>query len=869
MSQIQQQIYKQLVYRTTQGLLLLWMQLAKKRYVRMHYYQIILINYMHLIQHPVLLNQLVVIKIEHVLMPPLLQQQMENVKHINQHRIVLQKLVGIQQKQYLFSNYLGNCFYQEFPRFCLFLGFKKYSCKNKTFLNAPSDNKTHELCQSFLNKYTVNSTNTGQVDKTCENSLILAICDKDINNKIYIWKGKCQKNLCVLASSSITTHTDCQNYHSSCTIRDKSKWVLYYQRCQDLPTSCSARRISENCEIQRVGFPTCIRVSSSSSCFKKSCTSAILVGITNAISPKQFSVVNCSSYLTLSVKTDAQCACIQTQNSCISNNTSNGCMNKPFSCNSLVQDDCKIGSTMSVLIRDLQIQQQLFIMIVIVHLIYAQQIMVKLIFNHCKIHVLLTTLKITVQQQLRIKNAIGLVQFAETQLVLMLQIQQHMIQIKNVRVILYQLACIIQNWRDRMCSKKTTHYMKQEQFHQIISNQTGVEYCKWIFDKFNSLSIFATGACSSFIGTQFIYQQYRIRCTNVGSASAQSICTVDFTLKTGVNLTFSYCQTVDASCSEKKVCIGCIVLIYLLIAQDLNNYQKIFRLNAGLLDMNNAHLSVSFQLDQQVLTVLNVKLIIPYILLQEIDLDVIYFSKFEQGILITIPVSIFQQVNAFLVVVLGLVQLVRHIVQQQLDQQGRIMKNVKPTSMVVHRFEMVLDVKSSKIHVKTIQKLQLDVLDHQLENDNIYILYKYQSLYSNNTTLLLFQIQELICAKISESDATIPYDLYQSYNTVCSIYRAKSACSLQFAQGTSYTRINSCYQSKNSRCIASNIIVQQTMPDQLERGNIYVHGLKPLLNMQINLVKRLLLPWITMMTLNVDLTQVTNVKFLKVEKVVF
>ncbi|CAD8187329.1 unnamed protein product [Paramecium pentaurelia] len=210
MGQIQQQIYKQLVYRTTQGLLLFWMQLAKKRYVRMHYYQIILISYMHVIQHPVLLNQVVVIKIEHVLMLPLLQQQMENMKHINQHRIVLQKLVGMQQKYYLLSNYFRYCFYQEFARFCLFLGFKKYSCKNKKFLNAPSNNNTHELCQSFLNKYTVNSTNTGQVDKTCENSLILAICDKDINIKIYIWKGKCQKKLCVLASSSITIHTDCK-----------------------------------------------------------------------------------------------------------------------------------------------------------------------------------------------------------------------------------------------------------------------------------------------------------------------------------------------------------------------------------------------------------------------------------------------------------------------------------------------------------------------------------------------------------------------------------------------------------------------------------------------------------------------------------
>lgn len=95
-----------------------------------------------------------------------------------------------------------------------------------------------------MNTCTVNTSNTGCVDKTCENSLTLAICDKDINNKVCIWKGKCYKKLCVLASSSITTHTDCQNYHSSCTLSNTGLG------CVTLPIKCEAITIESACHIK-------------------------------------------------------------------------------------------------------------------------------------------------------------------------------------------------------------------------------------------------------------------------------------------------------------------------------------------------------------------------------------------------------------------------------------------------------------------------------------------------------------------------------------------------------------------------------------------------------------------------------------------
>ncbi|CAD8167842.1 unnamed protein product [Paramecium pentaurelia] len=78
---------------------------------------------------------------------------------------------------------------------------------------------------------------------------------------------------------------------------------------------------------------------------KKSCATANLVRTTNVISRGQFSVVNFSNYLTLYAKTDTQSTCISIQNHYITNNTSDRCMNKPFSCNSLVQDKCTIGFT--------------------------------------------------------------------------------------------------------------------------------------------------------------------------------------------------------------------------------------------------------------------------------------------------------------------------------------------------------------------------------------------------------------------------------------------------------------------------------------------------------------------------------------------
>ncbi|CAD8176985.1 unnamed protein product [Paramecium pentaurelia] len=266
-------------------------------------------------------------------------------------------------------------------------------CKDKICTNAPSTNNTHDSCVQFLSTCTVNSTNNGCVEKTCENSLAQTICDKDLNNKACIWKGKCYKKECVLASSTTATHTDCQTYDSSCTLSNtgtgcvpiplrceaitiESACVFRLQvtngvrsylecgwngsqcidkacstaprtsstttecniyksgcvannpvngtisGCQDLPTTCAARRSIENCE--RPGSPTCLWNTATSACVEKSCSTASITTTSGFLT--NFS--NCSTYLT----------------GCITNNTGDGCIPKPSSCNSLVSTNCGVGS---------------------------------------------------------------------------------------------------------------------------------------------------------------------------------------------------------------------------------------------------------------------------------------------------------------------------------------------------------------------------------------------------------------------------------------------------------------------------------------------------------------------------------------------
>mgnify|MGYP001807931245 CR=1 FL=1 len=77
------------------------------------------------------------------------------------------------------------------------------------------------------------------------------------------------------------------------------------QGCQDLPTTCAARKSSDNCEIARKGFPTCLWVSSTKICVEKSCATANSAGTTGALSAGGFTFNGCQNYLILCTANDA------------------------------------------------------------------------------------------------------------------------------------------------------------------------------------------------------------------------------------------------------------------------------------------------------------------------------------------------------------------------------------------------------------------------------------------------------------------------------------------------------------------------------------------------------------------------------------
>ncbi|CAD8202267.1 unnamed protein product [Paramecium octaurelia] len=507
------------------------------------------------------------------------------------------------------------------------------SCKDKICVNAPSSNNSHELCQQFLNTCTVNSTNTGCVEKTCENSLTLSICDKDLNSNICIWKARCYKRQCAMASSSIASHSECQTYYSSCTLSNTGKGCVTLpikceaitieaackikankqscgwtgsqcidkacntapktiqttldcqtylsscvannpitvngtstiQGCQDLPKTCDARKSSENCNITKTAFPTCFWDSSSIKCVEKSCTTANLSGTPGALS---------AGYLSTCITTNAQGTCTQTSYPCISNNTKDGCMVKPTSCSQLVQQNCKDGSKSN---GDCYWNGSNCVEKTCTNIISTTHNDCYNIFNQCTVN----------------DNGTACLQLASA--CTSYKIQENC-KITSTQKNCYWTGTVCRNAicddtpdsdlfdSDEECLKYQTqngtctiiakvggqgcvqkqpvcsNYKTSSQCHKTLSNVNAQDDCKWINGICYSLSTFATGACSTFKGTQEMCKAYRQGCTNVANASTSTACTLDCTLRIGSGLTFQDCQNVDPTCSVKKDGSGCIVI---------------------------------------------------------------------------------------------------------------------------------------------------------------------------------------------------------------------------------------------------------------------------------------------------------------------
>ncbi|CAD8176961.1 unnamed protein product [Paramecium pentaurelia] len=514
------------------------------------------------------------------------------------------------------------------------------SCKDKICINAPLTKTTNELCQEFLNTCTVNSAGAGCVEKTCENSLVLAICDKDKNNKACIWKGKCYKKQCVLASSATTSHTDCQTYHSSCTLSNTGSgcvplplkceaitieaacqikangslcgWTgsqcidkacstasktftttsqcqghiltcvannpvtingsLTIQGCQDLPTTCGNRKSIENCEISRSGFPTCLWVSSTTTCVEKSCSTASTVGTNGVLTIVNFT--NCQNYLSVCTATNASGSCTATSKPCISNNNSDGCITKPSSCSGLVQQNCKDGSKSS---GDCYWNGSNCVDKTCSNIIQTSHNNCIGIFDQCTVNnggtacqaLATACTAYTTQENCKKtstnKNCIwtGLACRSAT----CADAPDTTLFDSDTECLGYptpsETCTVVYKVGASGCVPKSTNctdYMTQAQCHKTILNLTATDDCKWIVDKCYALSTFATGSCTTFKGTQQMCQGYRAGCTNVLGATSSTSCTLDCTLKTGSNLSFQDCQALDTICSVKKDGSGCLAI---------------------------------------------------------------------------------------------------------------------------------------------------------------------------------------------------------------------------------------------------------------------------------------------------------------------
>ncbi|CAD8124653.1 unnamed protein product [Paramecium sonneborni] len=200
---------------------------------------------------------------------------------------------------------------------------------------------SHADCQTYDSSCTLNNTGSGcvPIPLKCEAITIEAACNLRLQITSGVrsyqpcgWTGsQCIDKACSTAPKTISTTSDCQSYISTCVANNPVtvSGTSTIQGCQDLPTTCALRRSSENCEITRSGFVTCLWNTATSTCVEKSCATA--------------NVTTTPGYLLTFAFSD----CIGYLNTCISNNTGDGCIAKPASCSSLVSSNCRVASKAS------------------------------------------------------------------------------------------------------------------------------------------------------------------------------------------------------------------------------------------------------------------------------------------------------------------------------------------------------------------------------------------------------------------------------------------------------------------------------------------------------------------------------------------
>ncbi|CAD8207770.1 unnamed protein product [Paramecium octaurelia] len=157
-------------------------------------------------------------------------------------------------------------------------------CKEKTCVNAPITNITHELCTTYLPTCTVNDTLNGCQDRpvTCSTAKIQNNCVINSAGQNCYWNknnSKCEDKNCDNATDDYTTHDMCQSWLSTCTLKTGGVG------CQTKLTDCTKYTTSNQCTKTLAG-DDCFWYDTK--CLLKSCANAPSTNVNHEM---------CSSFL--------------------------------------------------------------------------------------------------------------------------------------------------------------------------------------------------------------------------------------------------------------------------------------------------------------------------------------------------------------------------------------------------------------------------------------------------------------------------------------------------------------------------------------------------------------------------------------------
>ncbi|CAD8096596.1 unnamed protein product [Paramecium sonneborni] len=212
------------------------------------------------------------------------------------------------------------CFWDSASSLCKDKICKNANIREDTSLNRitiKNRNTAFDQCQTFSKKCIQNQKNNGCLDDICENKFQMSDCTQDMNGKSCKWNGNCYKKQCSLAGNTLTTHSDCQKYLSSCTLSNSG------QGCILLPRVCQVITLKEACVMKYDRSPCGWN---GSKCIDKACSTA---------SNKFTTTQECQKYL-------PECVA---NNPIILNGSKivQGCQDLPFNCTDRKsQDNCEI-----------------------------------------------------------------------------------------------------------------------------------------------------------------------------------------------------------------------------------------------------------------------------------------------------------------------------------------------------------------------------------------------------------------------------------------------------------------------------------------------------------------------------------------------